>query len=180
MQNNTLTKIIMGSLALHLLYSNASLLIKLNDLPQTTTGYILMALLSIFAISYSILTVTIIMKFPKRLFFIIIGIIDGTGIFIKLCILINHEAFVIAASIYFSLYTMLIVITSGFIAENKAETIDNNALDYTKMTINKLLDLRKSLMTSNARLQDENKKQKNFQEIEKINDCIANGSYKIN
>lgn len=180
MKNSTIKKIIMGSLALHLLYSNGSLLIKLNTIPETGIKYLLIILLSIFAVSYSILTVFIIFKFPKRIFFIGVGILDGFGIFLKLNSLIDDTAFMLLAALYFSIYTTIIVITSGFISEkgdNEEVKEVKEVIDYSKMNIIKLLDLRKVYQNKANRLQDADKKELCMAEVNKIDNAITNKQY---
>lgn len=105
-----LTLILVAALAIHLLYSNADLIRSALELSNVES-----VLYSeyVFAASYSILTVVLISLYPARWLIIIVSLLDGFGIYLKYNV---HQAYFIEiVSVYFGLYTMVIVFSSGLI-----------------------------------------------------------------
>lgn len=135
-------------LAIHLIYSNYSLLLdisKMIDINQFTSIGLsdseanlkakpdLFTMISklIFAISYSIITVTLIYLYPRIILIFLVALMDGIGIYLKYNI--YQDYFIQLTAVYFGLYTALIVITSGLIRiyEKRLENLVINTNDIS-------------------------------------------------
>ena len=133
--------ILLSFLALHLIYSNSDLLIASQEMINDTNLSITEIITKIvFAVSYSILTVTLLYLYPKMWLIVIVAILDGYGIYLKYNV--NQANFIFFVSLYFGLYTCIIVISAGLIqkckkadkselksdvSENKSEQSENKA-----------------------------------------------------
>jgi uncharacterized membrane protein YjjP (DUF1212 family) len=102
------------SLAVHLVYSNADLI---NGILKASNIESLNYSQYVFAASYSLLTITIMALYPKIWLICLVACLDGFGIYLKYNIYQTH--FVEIGSVYFGVYTALIVIAAGLISINQ-------------------------------------------------------------
>lgn len=153
--------IIMSFLAIHLIYSNASLLIDLHKIIKDVSELTKMeyALRLVFAFSYSIITVLIIAIYPSKIILLFTSLFDGFAVYLKYNV--NQNDFVLIASLYFGLYTMLIVIISGIVVSRGNANSENIDIDKLKK---KEISLKRSL---NA-LKDEEKKHQKQLELQAV------------
>jgi hypothetical protein len=116
MKQNKILTIVLAILAIHLIYSNTSLLMDLHKMIYEVAELSSWQYLSkfIFAFSYSIITVLIIAIYPKLWIITITGLFDGFAVYLKYNIEQAH--FILTGAIYFGLYTMLIVVISGLVS----------------------------------------------------------------
>jgi len=124
MKKHILT-ILLSFLALHLLYSNVSLLVDLHKVIYDIAKLDLWQKASkiLFAFSYSIMTVIIITIYPKRWIILASGLLDGFAVYLKYNI--DQTNFLLIASLYFGIYTAFIVIVAGLISNKKNEKKQN-------------------------------------------------------
>ncbi len=175
--------ILLSFLALHLLYSNVSLLIDLHkvihNIDKLDQGETISKIF--FAFSYSIMTVIIITIYPKRWIILSSGILDGFAVYLKYNI--NQPNFMLIASVYFGLYTAFIVIVSGLISEkqnekkqNKIPFFDNLENNIIPKILNPEIEAKKnelqakkrSLINSINATKDELKKKQKQNELQQI------------
>ena len=132
MKRDLIINIILAILAVHLIYSNSSLLIDMHKIIYEVERLTVLQTVEkyLFALSYSLLTVLIIAVYPKAYLFALTGLFDGFGVYLRYNI--NQSNFLLLASIYFGVYTTLIVISTGLIAQTREQT------GKTKKNINKL------------------------------------------
>lgn len=165
-------------LAIHLIYSNNSLLLDMGKMidknqfinlglseSEATLKAIpdMFTIISklIFAISYSIITVTLIYLYPRIVLISLVALMDGFGIYLKYNI--NQDYFIELSAIYFGIYTAIIVITSGLIRnynkktgeERNEKTIDN--LNNTQTIIEETnnlnaIDIKKQLRSIQCKI----------------------------
>ena len=181
---------IIAVLALHLLYTNTLLLASVNP---TMTGY-LFSFIILFASSYSSLTAIILDRIPNWWLFIVAAILDGLGVLFEYG---NYNAEII--SIYFSVYTALIVIAIGFLKlENKAKDTTKAELENKTKNLSELEGNYKRLKkisidteskfneisTKSKKLEEANNnyilEMENFKELEKTNKRLEEKNVKLN
>lgn len=102
------------SLAVHLVYSNADLI---NSILKMSNVESLNYSQYIFAASYSLLTITIMTLYPKLWLICLVAALDGFGIYLKYNV--HQSYFVEIGAVYYGIYTAIIVISSGLISINQ-------------------------------------------------------------
>ena len=172
----TLT-IILILLAVHLLYTNTNLLLVFVE-QKTTLNDVLRLL---FAGSYSAITVLILAIYPKRHVFLLSGLLDGTSVLLQYLPMQPHTQQSLTA-VYFSLYTMFIVIIAGEITKknetkttlnetenkkNEIKTKENGVSDYEKK-YNELLKKRTSIKNALNRIKNDEKRRLRRQELDEV------------
>jgi len=126
MKKEHIILILMGLIATHLLFSNTELLIKLMQINiEGEISIVSYTFAIIFALGYSLITAIIIKIYPKIILFVLIGILDSSGVYLFWSNIENEQFFTIASSIYFAIYTLLIIIISGLISKD----IETNKTD---------------------------------------------------
>jgi len=96
-------------LSLHLWYSNADLLIAAKELAvgvENVSNFNVVCL-TLFALSYSILTAVSVVKMQKYMFVALFAILDGFAVYLR--INVNQQYFLIITSIFFAVYTAYII-----------------------------------------------------------------------
>ena len=155
--------LIVAILALHLVFVNSDIIIKLLKSITSTSklSFLQISGAVIFALSYSLITVLIISVYPKVWMFGLSALFDGFAVFL------NYSTvpwFSLAAAIYLGIYTTLIIVATGFIERNffKQEQ-ESNLLEEQKkiieQTISRLSQEKKRLQLSYNRTQDQNKRE---------------------
>ena len=150
-------------LALHLLFVNSEIIIKLLDKLSGTlrlwqkTGAIL------FALSYSLITVLIIKVYPQVWMFGLTALFDGFAVYLNYAM---PGYFALAAAIYLGIYTSLIIIATGFL--ERQTTTDQTQTEL----IRKLTKQKQSLQQAIRRLKDENQKQEKLKQLKHIQDQL--------
>ena len=166
MKTKQILNILLGLLGMHLLYSNTELLLQLVG--SGSTWYNVLSRL-VFALSYSAMTVLIIMIYPRWYVFTLSAMLDATAVWLKYFDFASRTTFVHYASLYFALYTAFVVIVSGLISKQLNDTDQTDTaskVDYSQLRQEKI-----SIQRRLARLKDQQKRQaylQRLQEIEKV------------
>jgi len=164
------------TLSFHLLYSNFMLLHEQFIIIKGITPNLIETIIRLlFALSYSIITAIILNLIPKPFIFVTVGLIDGFGVTLKYLPIQENTNFLILLSIYFGIYTTVIIIVAGLI-QKKRTTNEINKEKTKPKTINlsKLYDKKISLQNSINRLKNENKRKEKQKELEEITNLIKN------
>jgi len=167
MKNKILT-IILILLALHLIFSNTSLLVDMQEMiNKSDLNNWQYALRIAFALSYSILTVLILTIYPKIWIVTITGLLDGFSVYLKYNI--NQPYFLLIGAIFFGVYTFVIVLTAGIISakklsETKSEKnqikneIENQKSEIQNLTISQNEIKNEIQICENSQSESENEK----------------------
>jgi len=96
-------------LSLHLWYSNADLLIATKELAfgaesVTKISYVL---LTLFALSYSVLTAIAVVKIKRYVYVLAFAVMDGFAVYLR--INVEQEHFLLIGSIFYAVYTAYII-----------------------------------------------------------------------
>jgi len=165
-----LLRIAFYGLVLHLLFANTSLLIDLHkvidDVNELTN--IEYASKFIYSLTYSVITILLLSIYPKMIIVIATAFFDGFAVYLKYNI--DHPEFLTTASVFYGLYTLLIVIISGYVAakyisQQQQQPICQVEEDNSKKDLDKKV---KSLQNSINATKNEEKKQQKIAELEKI------------
>lgn len=114
-----LIRTLIVSVAVHLLYTNANLL--LVSATGKPIGFII-----IFALSYSIMTALLLELYPRITAIVFVALLDGAGVFIEKS---PHELNIqLLTAIYFAVYTFYIILVVGLISKMRKQ-VDNTILD---------------------------------------------------
>jgi hypothetical protein len=161
------TLVILVLLAVHLLYTNTNLLLKLTE-AQTTINEILRF---VFAGSYSAITVLILSIYPKRHVFVISGLLDGLSVTLNYIPLpVQHIHLIIG--LFFGIYTSFIAIIIGEIKlseknkQNEKQTTENKIILNNEK--NELLNKKRSIQNALNRIKNEEKKRLKKQELVEV------------
>ena len=96
-------------LSLHLWYSNADLLIATKEIAigaENVTKFSYVAL-TLFALSYSVLTAVAVVKIKRYINVLIFALLDGFAVYLR--INVNQEHFLLISSIFYAIYTAYII-----------------------------------------------------------------------
>ena len=121
MKNKTLITIVITILALHLWYTNADLLLTAKSIGVdraplsvlTTVG------LSLFALSYSVLSAIAVIKIQKYGYVLIFSVLDGFAIYIDKNV--DQIYFLLIVSIYYAVYTAYIISVCWLMFQNQQQ-----------------------------------------------------------
>lgn len=96
-------------LSLHLWYSNADLLIATKELAigmENVTKFSYVAL-TLFALSYSVLTAVAVVKIKRYINVLIFALLDGFAVYLR--INVDQEHFIFITSVFYAVYTAYII-----------------------------------------------------------------------
>jgi len=174
MKNTRNIVIIIAILAVHLVFVNTEILIKLIKIitaaDKTTLGQNFSA--AVFALSYSLITVLIITVYPRVWMFFLSALFDGFAVYLNYAV---PTWFATAAAAYLGLYTTLIIIATGFI--ERQTTIEQEQALFKTRLINYLTEEKRSLQQAIRRIKDpqqKQSKQNRLQQIENQLELIRN------
>lgn len=94
-------------LSLHLWYSNADLLIAAKELAVKDVSVFSYISLTLFALSYSVLTAVAVVKIKRYINVLIFALLDGFAVYLR--INVNQEHFLLISSIFYAIYTAYII-----------------------------------------------------------------------
>jgi len=94
-------------LSLHLWYSNADLLIAAKELAVKDVSIFSYISLTLFALSYSVLTAVAVVKIKRYINVLIFALLDGFAVYLR--INVNQEHFLLISSIFYAIYTAYII-----------------------------------------------------------------------
>jgi len=164
-------------LALHLLFVNTEIIIKLL---KAISGSSHLSILQtsgavIFALSYSLITVLIIKVYPNPLVFSLTALFDGFAVYLNYFI---PSFFHIGASLYLGVYTSLIIIATGLLErkENQKNELQAKIEQETKQKqklIQELQDKRKRLQLAYNRTQNPDKKEQTKKKLLEIDNQLT-------
>ena len=177
MNNKNILRIILVVLCLHLMYTNADLLI-INSKLQETINWFQTFLLGLFGLSYSILTAVAIYKIKKIGIIIPFAILDGFAVWLRMSHEINN--FILLSSLFYGFYTCYIVVISFVLSKQEQnekqkqnEEQKQNQNEITKQKQNELENKIKEQQKQIEILiekQNQNENQKQNKEEEKQNE----------
>lgn len=96
-------------LSLHLWYSNADLLITTKEIAigmENVTKFSYVAL-TLFALSYSILTAVAVVKIKRYINVLIFALLDGFAVYLR--INVDQQHFLLISSVFYAVYTAYII-----------------------------------------------------------------------
>lgn len=96
-------------LSLHLWYSNADLLIATKEIAigmENVTKFSYVAL-TLFALSYSVLTAVAVVKIKRYINVLIFALLDGFAVYLR--INVDQQHFLLISSIFYAVYTAYII-----------------------------------------------------------------------
>jgi len=109
-----LYRLLLIFIALHLVFSNTDLLISAAEMAlQSKLNGIEKAFRVIFSLSYSLITVLVIHLYPRMWMIILLSVFDGFAVYLKYNVF--QDNFIVVTSIYFGLYTMVIILAGGLV-----------------------------------------------------------------
>lgn len=114
--------IVLVTLALHLFYTNSELLIANKELLlNKAPGILDKVFLTLFALSYSLMTAFAILKIHNLISILIFGLLDGFAVYLR--VNFEQENFVLITSLFYGFYTFYIILCCYWIkkSENKQE-----------------------------------------------------------
>lgn|GEM_PF-3751410 len=127
--------VLLAGLAIHLFYSNTDLLVSAQKLIlETNLNFYEKLWKAIFALSYSVITITILYLYPKMWLIVWVAFLDGFGIYLKYNVYQNY--YILFTSVYFGLYTFTIVVSSGLIRSKQLINNELNTYNHTKFVNN--------------------------------------------
>ncbi|MBQ9213765.1 MAG: hypothetical protein IJ150_07495 [Bacteroidales bacterium] len=94
-------------LSLHLWYSNADLLIAAKELATKDVSIFSYIALTLFALSYSVLTSVAVVKMQRYINVFVFALLDGFAVYLR--INVNQEHFILISSIFYAVYTAYII-----------------------------------------------------------------------
>ena len=119
-----ISTIIAYCLGFHLIISNLDLLISWSSLQEINSNYWQIAYKLISAFPYSIITVYIIKNYQKIPLFFLLGFLDGFSVYLKYNIF--QPNFIIIMSVYFGIYTFVLIVLFGISEKEKNLFADNS------------------------------------------------------
>ena len=150
---------IVAILALHLVFVNTEILVKLIKVITDTNKLALSQSLSavVFALSYSLITVLIITVYPRVWMFSLSALFDGFAVYLNYAV---PHWFATAAAAYLGLYTTLIIVATGFIERKTTVAAEQNRC--LSRLIQSLTDEKRSLQQAIRRIKDPAQRQPNL------------------
>ena len=108
MKNKVITLVI-TILSLHLWYTNADLLITAKSIAEDRAplSAFTLTVLSLFALSYSVLSAIAVVKIRHYLYVAIFAILDGFAIYLR--INVDQQQFLFITSVFYAIYTAYII-----------------------------------------------------------------------
>lgn len=100
-------RIMMIALCAHLLYSNSELMIAAQKMSADGCTVFDMCVLTLFSVSYSLISTLCIYHTEKYLPVLIFGLLDGFAVYLR--INVNQEHFLLIASLFFGFYTFCLI-----------------------------------------------------------------------
>lgn len=116
----TTIKIMMSALILHLLYTNAELLISAKNFATNGATMFDKVALTAFALSYSLISALCVFHLQKIAPILVFGVLDGFAVYLR--INVNQEPFLLITAVFFGLYTSLLILFCFLISkQNRME-----------------------------------------------------------
>ena len=108
MKNKVITLVI-TILSLHLWYTNADLLITAKSIAEDRAplGGFTLTVLSLFALSYSVLSAIAVVKIRNYVYVAIFAVLDGFAIYLR--INVDQQQFLFITSVFYAIYTAYII-----------------------------------------------------------------------
>jgi uncharacterized membrane protein len=120
MKKIKITDMILVGIAAHLMYSNSMLLIDREILVKGSISFFEIAIMILFASSYSVVTALSLRKLRKLIFVLFFALLDGIAVYLR--INVYQEYFVIIVAIFFAVYTFYIILIA-YILERQENNI---------------------------------------------------------
>ena len=173
-------KIMMIALCAHLLYSNSELMIAAQKMSADGCTVFDMCVLTLFSVSYSLISTLCIYHTEKYLPVLIFGLLDGFAVYLR--INVNQEHFLLIASLFFGFYTFCLINVIFLILRQrrkKQNEIENAQEKKFSVAQKNILDSQKNISVAQQKA-IENKKDFSEDEISLYNNARAkiNGSGK--
>jgi len=166
MKTKDYTTAIVILLALHLLFVNTDIIIKLLKALAGELNLLQKSGALLFALSYSLITVLIIKVYPRLWMFGLTAVFDGFAVYLNYG---NKPYFTEAAAVYLGLYTTLIILATGFIERSQKQNRKETELNQSrKELIRRLTEERRSIQQSLRRLTDPDRRQERLNQLQQI------------